>query len=116
MKIRIFSYGKSERDTNCRAVEWDWLTMYFSYQTPVAYKVHQFGQRSRLCVSENVWGRTTGKHLSLIRGECRHHFVVPHDEFEALLRKVLSLLPRMTDELGDELWALMGDEDAAART
>ena len=40
------------------------LTVWFSYETPIAFKVD--GQPS--VVLENIWSSTTGKHLNSIDG------------------------------------------------
>ncbi len=40
------------------------LTVYFSYQTPVAFRVYG----NPAIVRENDWGPTTGKHLNWIDG------------------------------------------------
>jgi hypothetical protein len=40
------------------------VDLYFSYETCVAFRAPGYG----LVVSENVWGVTTGKHLTAIDG------------------------------------------------
>jgi hypothetical protein len=40
------------------------VTLYFSYETCVAYHVEGKG----LTLSDNVWSTTTGKHLGMIAG------------------------------------------------
>lgn len=60
------------------------LELFFSYETPVAFRTSKTG----LVVSENIWGNTTGKHLNWLDGgrkECR----VPNDEFEEQLKELL---------------------------
>lgn len=47
--------------SNLHTVQVGSLTLYYSYQTVVAYR---FG--GRLYMSKNVWSRTTGKHLNII--------------------------------------------------
>jgi len=57
---------------------------FFSYQTVVAFRTPKTG----LVVSENDWGRTTGKHLNwLDRG--RKERRVPREKFEAQLAELL---------------------------
>lgn len=58
------------------------ITLYFSYETVVAFRTPQTG----FVVSENVWSRTTGKHLNWISGKSDR---IPHAEFERKLEIVL---------------------------
>lgn len=60
------------------------FAIYFSYETPIAFEV--FGENYRRVVCENKWSSTTGKHLNYI--EPNKALRVPHEEFEAQLRKV----------------------------
>lgn len=57
------------------------LTLFFSYETIVAYAVNGEGW----WVSENVWSRATGKHLNELPVDER----LPHDVFEQKLAHVL---------------------------
>lgn len=62
------------------------LTLWFSYETVVAYREPQ-GER---VVSENVWSVTTGRHLAEIDGGVKvNKDRLPHDEFQKRLTKVL---------------------------
>lgn len=64
---RINSYGQyasSNYGAHCLVVELGNVTVWFSYQTPVAFQVNG-GKR---VVRENDWGPTTGKHLRWIDG------------------------------------------------
>lgn len=54
------------------------VTVWFSYQTAVAFQV--LGQKMVIC--ENVWTPTTGKHLNMIDPDKSHR--VGHDEFQRL--------------------------------
>ena len=67
--------------TKSLRVEWKepHLSIFYSYATPVAFR--HYGS---LTVSENVWSRTTGKHLTQIDGGAKKERV-PHEEFEKLL-------------------------------
>lgn len=47
------------------------ITIYFSYQTPIAFK--DCGQ---LFISNNEWGTTTGKHLNIINRD--HKIRIDH--------------------------------------
>jgi|TARA_X000001316_G_C917825_1_gene32004 hypothetical protein len=61
------------------------LSIFYSYATPVAFR--HYGS---LTVSENVWSRTTGKHLTQIDGGAKKERV-PHEEFEKLLNNAKEL-------------------------
>lgn len=47
---------------NLTLVEVGPLTVWFSYQTPIAYRA--FDGEVHVCV--NVWGQTTGRHINLV--------------------------------------------------
>ena len=57
------------------------FTTYYSYATPVA-----FVRYGKLFVSENVWSRTTGKHLTQIDGGDKKSRI-PHDQFVKLYKE-----------------------------
>ena len=61
------------------------LTVWFSYQTPVAF-CHGMGQK---IVRQNNWGPTTGKHLNWIDGGDKHSRV-NSETFERLLTEAMS--------------------------
>lgn len=69
---------------NFSEVTLDTLTIWFSYQTPIAFQY----QRMNPVVRENEWGPTTGKHLNYI-GENKS-LRIPGAEFEAKLADVLA--------------------------
>jgi len=54
--------------------------IWFSYETPIAA---QFG--SEFCISENIWSKTTGKHLNLVHPDKNKR--VSNLEFQAFLQK-----------------------------
>ncbi len=60
---RISKYG-SQHVTNANRHDYPSLNVviWYSYQTPVAFQIG----RDELVVCENVWSKTTGKHLNLI--------------------------------------------------
>jgi hypothetical protein len=60
------------------------LTLWFSYQTIVAFMVGT----GRCVVRQNEWGPTTGKHLTMIDGGEKASRV-PGDQFEALWAQAL---------------------------
>lgn len=61
------------------------FTVYYSYATPVAFAVN-----GETTVSENVWSRTTGKHLTQIDGGDKKSRI-PHKEF---IEKLLNASPK----------------------
>ena len=54
------------------------ITIYFSYQTPIAFS--HCGQHF---ISKNEWGTTTGKHLNIINKD--HKIRIDHSKLLALL-------------------------------
>lgn len=61
---------------NARLLEMGNLTLYFSYETLMAFEHPNEG----LVIRENDWGRTTGKHLNAISDNHRER--IPGDVFE----------------------------------
>jgi len=61
------------------------LDVYFSYQTPVAFRT----RTQPLLVRQNDWGPTTGKHLNWIDGGCKRGRI-HGDEFEHRLEEVMA--------------------------
>lgn len=59
------------------------ITIYFSYETPIAFHHPATGE----VVRENDWGPTTGKHLNWVDGNASKR--VTGREFERRLRTVL---------------------------
>ena len=55
---------KTSHNGNLSEVTIGNLTVWFSYETPIAYQ----SMNDPLRVSENVWGATTGKHLNAVDG------------------------------------------------
>lgn len=67
MLPKISSYGEYSSDNygaHSRRVELANITLFYSYDTIVAYRDAEDG----LIVSENQWSTTTGKHLNWIDG------------------------------------------------
>lgn len=62
---------------NFHKVEMGWLTVWFSYETPIAFHTPE-----GLVVSENPAGKTTGGHINQVS---RTKDRVPHDEFIKML-------------------------------
>lgn len=59
------------------------IVLYFSYKTPIAFIKDQ-----ELVCSENVWSRTTGKHLNKIMRDKKTR--INHEEFVEQLQTLLS--------------------------
>jgi hypothetical protein len=84
--ISISGYGDYSSDNygvNCLRVCIGNLTLYFSYQTVVAFRSNELG----LVIRENDWSTTTGKHLNWIDPEKKIR--ISGEEFEKLLSKTL---------------------------
>ena len=83
--VSVGSYGKYDNQNygaHTMCVEVGDMTVYFSYQTPVAFRAPGYG----LMKSENVWSRTTGKHLRMIGSGNE----IPNPEWEKMYQKALS--------------------------
>jgi hypothetical protein len=64
------------------------FTVYYSYATPVAFSVN-----GATIVSENVWSRTTGKHLTQIDGGEEKFFMYKKPKGEIIVdRFIIGLL------------------------
>ena len=78
-----------ENTTAANALRFDYGTasVWFSYETPVAFRTDRTG----LVVRQNKWGPTTGKHLNAIDGgdEEAKSRRVDGPDFQALLEEVL---------------------------
>ena len=79
-----YSSGNYGAHTLC--VEMPGVTVWFSYQTPVAFRV--FGPEARFVVRENDWGPTTGKHLKWVDGGNKKDRV-SGEEFERLWQELV---------------------------
>jgi hypothetical protein len=79
-QVRKWVYCEGTTGSNALAVQTGNLTLYYSYQTVIAFRSPEKG----LVVSENVWSRTTGKHLNAISGDR-----IEYSEFHKQLSEVL---------------------------
>ena len=62
-KIRSYgNYSSSNYGAHCLRVDMGKLTVWFSYQTAIAFQVDGHAR----VVRANEWGPTTGKHLNMI--------------------------------------------------
>jgi len=88
--MEMFIFYPSPRNTKLVCVELqrqdnrDWLLVYFSYDTAVAF----YSCKREIIVSQNVWSKTTGRHLNEIDGGAKEKRV-PYNEFKKLLAKAL---------------------------
>ena len=57
-----YTYCEKTTAANALAFELDGITVWFSYKTPVAFRVDGYS----VVVRANAWGPTTGKHLNYI--------------------------------------------------
>ena len=82
--VRIGSYGdySSNYGLIAQKIKIGSTVIYFSYKTPVAIYTPETG----LKVCENVWSKTTGKHLNWINKNKKER--LPYDEFQKLLESV----------------------------
>jgi len=76
----IKSYSENTDQANCMVVYMDNIAIWYSYKTPVAFKV--LGKP--LDVRQNDWSTTTGKHLNWIDGGNKKDRI-PGAEFVKLL-------------------------------
>lgn len=60
------------------------LSVWFSYETPVAFR----SGLDPIVVRENDWGPTTGKHINLVHVD--HSARIPGDEFIVRLNDVIN--------------------------
>jgi len=77
-----------------------WLSIYFSYETAVG--VHGVVNGSTYYyVSQNVWSRTTGRHLNEIDGGAKEKRV-PYGVFEKRLAEALQMFV-LSQNKGDKV-------------
>lgn len=71
---------------NARSLELGNLTLYFSYETLIAFNHPETG----LVIRENDWGPTTGKHLNAISDNHRER--IPGKAFEKQWNEVANAM------------------------
>lgn len=80
-KISVNNFGSTN---NAVSVSIGELDLHFSYETLVAY----WDPPDGLVVCENIWSKTTGKHLNIIDGgEKKERY--KKDEFERMVAAML---------------------------
>lgn len=88
MKVSFRSYGNYDSNNysgHCMALTLGTLTLYFSYQTVVAFDEDN---GDGIQVVANQWGPTTGKHLNWIDGGNKSSRL-PKEKFDKALKAVL---------------------------
>ena len=90
LDVKKWNYGEYSNDNygaNTIAIKLGDRTVYYSYNTVVAfYGKNSLGEEFD-CISENIWGPTTGKHLNFINPNKKLR--IPRKEFENKLQEFL---------------------------
>jgi hypothetical protein len=83
-KVEIYmNVSLKQTASNCTEVKVGEVTLFFSYETCVGFHHASTGT----VLSENIWSRTTGKHLNSFGSkDCR----IPHADFQKKLEEVMS--------------------------
>lgn len=91
-KIRTYgNYNSSNYGAHCLCVDLGKVTVWFSYQTAIAFQVDGHAR----VVRQNAWGPTTGKHLNAIDDGDKANRV-SSEEFERLWNEQM---PELSGEL-----------------
>lgn len=91
LSVKKWNYGNYSSDNygaNSIAIEVGERTIYYSYNTCVAFKGKNSDGKYFYCVSVNYWGKTTGKHLNWIDGGYKENRLTA-EEFEKNLQEFL---------------------------
>jgi len=91
LSVKKWNYGNYSSDNygaNSIAIELGARTIYYSYNTCVAFKGKNSEGKYFNCVSVNYWGATTGKHLNWIDGGNKKNRLTA-EEFEKNLQEFL---------------------------
>jgi hypothetical protein len=81
------NYSSGNYGAHCLRVDFDNLTLWYSYNTIVAFRGGEYGR----VVRQNDWGPTTGKHLNAIDGGEKSSRI-PGEKFEKMLNETLKKL------------------------
>lgn len=100
------NYSSSNYGAHTLRVDVGSLSIWFSYQTPVAFRAPD----TTTIVRKNEWGPTTGKHLKWIDGETSktEKTRVTGEEFEALWQKHVEPLFEDKPEAAQGIFANIG--------
>lgn len=75
--------GANQKEVrNFKALKLGSITLYYSYDTIIGFCTPNTG----LCVTENVWGTTTGRHLNMISEKKDR---IPREEFKKRLESIV---------------------------
>lgn len=75
--------GANQREVrNFKAVKIGGITLYYSYDTIIGFST----PNTDLCVTENIWGTTTGRHLNMISDKKGR---IPRKEFLEKLDNII---------------------------
>ena len=74
--------GNLREVPNFKSVKIGSIVLYYSYDTIIGFSTPNHS----LCVTENIWGTTTGKHLNMISEEKDR---IPRAEFLDKLRNIV---------------------------
>lgn len=80
--IKIGEYGRRNHYRKAIYIDIGELTLYFSYDTCVAFHTPETG----IICSQNVWSTTTGRHLNDIIEKSER---IPNNEFEKRLNNLI---------------------------
>lgn len=75
-------------------VELPWITVWFSYNTPIAFQASRF---EYMVARKNDWGPTTGKHIRWAKDGSGDIVTLPGEDFEKALAE--AMIPRHPDKL-----------------
>lgn len=97
MSISLSHYTTNDSPNALELSLMGWVVIWFSYETVVAFESPWTGR----VVSENVWSRTTGKHLNAICSNHAHRvdhttFQALYDEFERRLQLAFKHMKSLT--------------------
>jgi len=85
-------YSSNNYGRNCQYVEIGALTLYYSYETVVAFE-----DAGKLTITENVWAQTTGKHLNWINRD--KSIRIPYRQFVNRLEDVMEKYNLVVNEI-----------------
>ena len=90
VEVKKWNYGNYSSDNygaHSIAIEIGRRTVYFSFDTPIAFSGYNSKGEEFYCVRQNEWGGTTGKHLNWINRD--KSIRLPREEFEKELARFL---------------------------
>lgn len=72
---KLVQYGAK----NLYKMETNKYTIWFSYETAIAFQAEDTGRISNAFVAKNIWSNTTGKHLGIVKRELINYVEVEHN-------------------------------------